>query len=79
MPLVNLGLTKGQTRSKSLQNNIHGFISNPISLEIFSTFDSQWALETQILIRMLEWFETNSIAKIIKFSFQRLFMGQNRS
>ena len=40
MPLVNPGLTKGQTRSKSSQNNIfHGFISNLNSLEIFSNFD----------------------------------------
>ena len=40
MPFVNPGLTKGQTRSKSSQNNIfHGFISNLNSLEIFGNFD----------------------------------------
>ena len=32
IPLVNPSLTKGQTRSKSTQNNMfHGFISNPSS------------------------------------------------
>ena len=39
-PLVNLGLTERQTKSKSSQNNFfHGFISNPIFLEIFGNFD----------------------------------------
>ena len=36
MPLVNPGSTKGQTRSKSSQNNtFHGFLSNPSFSEIF--------------------------------------------
>ena len=35
--------------------------------------------KTLILIWLLEQGETNAIAKIIKFSFQRLFMGRNRS
>ena len=40
MPLVNLELIEGQTRSKSSQNNIfHGFISNPSSSDIFSNYD----------------------------------------
>ena len=40
MPLVNLGLTEGQTRSKSTQNNtFHNFSSNPSFSEIFSHFD----------------------------------------
>ena len=40
MSLVNLVLTKSQTRSKSSQNNIfHGFTSNPSFSEIFSKFD----------------------------------------
>ena len=43
MPLVSPRLTKGQTMSKSPQNNIfHDFISNPNSLEIFSNFDQIW-------------------------------------
>ena len=87
MPLVNPKLTKGQTRSKSSQNKIfHGFISNPSSSKIFGNFDqvwpgvdSRWAPKTLILIWLLEQVKTNAIAKIIKFSFQRLFMGQNRS
>ena len=33
--------------------------------------------KTLILIQLLEQIETNAIAKIIKFSFQWLFMGQN--
>ena len=50
MPLVNPGLTKGQTRSKSLQNNIfHGFISNLNSLEIFGNFD-----QVQLDLRLFE-------------------------
>ena len=45
MPIVNLGLTEGQTRSKSLQNNIfHGFTSNLSSSEVFSKFDQAWPL-----------------------------------
>ena len=40
MPLVNPRLTESQTKSKSSQNNFfHGFISNPIFLEIFGNFD----------------------------------------
>ena len=40
MPLVNLGLTEGQTRSKPSQNNtFHSFTSNWIFLEIFGNFD----------------------------------------
>ena len=35
--------------------------------------------KTLILIWLLEQVETNAILKIIKFSFQRLFMGRNRS
>ena len=85
--MVNLGLTKGQTRSKSSQNNIfHGFISNLISSDIFSNFDqvwprldSWWAPKTQILICLLKWVETNVTAKIIKLSFQQLLMGWNQS
>ena len=58
MPLVNPGLTEGQIRSKSSQNNIfHDFISNPIFSKILGNFDqvwprvdSWWALKTLILI-----------------------------
>ena len=83
MPLVNPRLTKGQTRSKSSQNNIfHGFISNLKSSKIFSNFDqvwlefnSRWALETLIFIWSSKQVETNAIVKIIKFPFQWLFMG----
>ena len=40
MLLVNPRLTESQTKSKSSQNNFfHGFISNPIFLEIFGNFD----------------------------------------
>ena len=40
MPLVNLGLTKSQTRSKFFRNDIfHAFTSNPSHLEIFVNFD----------------------------------------
>ena len=40
VPLVNSGLTEGQTRSKSSQNNIfQGFVSNLNSSKIFSKFD----------------------------------------
>ena len=82
-----LGLSKSQTRSKSSQNNIfYGFTSNPSYSETFVNFnqvwlevDSWWVSETLILIWPLEWVETNSITMIIKFSFQRLFMGQNGS
>ena len=35
--------------------------------------------KTLILIQLLERVETNAIVKIIKFSFQRLFIGQNQS
>ena len=43
MPLVNLGLTEGQTMLKSTQNNtFHSFSSNPSFLEIFSHFDQVW-------------------------------------
>ena len=43
MPLVNPGLTESQTKSKSSQNNFfHGFISNPIFLELFGNFDQVW-------------------------------------
>ena len=43
MPLVNLGLTEGQTRSKSTQNNtFYSFSSSSSFLEIFSNFDQVW-------------------------------------
>ena len=43
MPLVSPRLTKGQTRSKSPQNNIfEGFISNLSSSKIFTNFDQVW-------------------------------------
>ena len=43
MPLVTLGLTEGQTRSKSTQNNtLHGFTINPSLSEIFNKFDQVW-------------------------------------
>ena len=87
MALVNLGLTKCQTRSKPSQNNtFDSFPSNLSFSEIFGNFDqillrvdSRRALKTLILIRSSEQVETNVIVKIIKFSIQRLFMGQNRS
>ena len=90
MPPINLGLTKGQIRLKSSQNNIfHGFTSNPSFSEIFGKFDQVWlsltrswprmALKTLILIQQSKRVGTNVIAKIIKFSFQRLFMGWNWS
>ena len=82
MPLVNLGLTKGQTMSKSSQNStFHGFSPNPSFSEVLTTltkFDQKLTLvgpKTLILIQPSEWVETNAIVKIIKFSFQRLFMG----
>ena len=86
MPLVNPGLTEGQTRSKPSQNNIfHDFTSNPSFSEISATltkFDWCWLRvgpKTLILIQPSEQVETKFIAKIIKFQFQWLFMGQNRS
>ena len=87
MPLVNLGLTESQIRSKSSQNNtFHSFTSNPSFLETFGNFDQIWpkvdserALETLILIRPSERVKVNAIANIIKVSFQWLFMGRNRS
>ena len=90
MPLVNLELTKSQTRSKSSQNNIfHGFTSNPSYSETFVNFDRVWLSltcgwlsvgpKTLILIRSSEWVETSAIAEIIKFPFQQIFMGQNWS
>ena len=87
MPPINPGMTESQTKSKSPQNsNFHSFTSNLSFSEIFDNFDQVWlgvdsqrALETLILIRLLEWVETNAIVKIIKFSVQQLFMGQNRS
>ena len=43
MPLVNLGLTEDQTRSKFSQNNtFHSFISNSSFSEIFGNFDQIW-------------------------------------
>ena len=83
MPLVNLGLTEGQMRSKPSQNNtFHSFALNLSFSEIFGNFDqvdSRRALETIILIWPLERVENNIIVKIIKFSIQWLFMGQNRN
>ena len=84
MPLVNSELTECQTKSKSSQNNIfHSFTSNLSFSETFGKFDQIWpgvdfqrALETLILIQPSERVETNVIAKIIKFSIQKLFMGQ---
>ena len=72
---------------KILKKNIfHGFISNSGSSKIFINFDqvwpgvnSWWAPKTLILIRSSKQVETNAIAKIIKFSFQWLFMGRNWS
>ena len=41
--LVNLGLTEGQTMSKSIQNNtFHSFSSNLSFSDIFSHFDQVW-------------------------------------
>ena len=90
MPLVNLRLIEGQTRSKPSQNNtFHSLTSNPSFSKIFGNLDqvwpswpevdSRWALETLILIRPLERVETNVIVEIIKLSIQRLFMGWNQS
>ena len=90
MPLVNLGLTEGQTMSKSSQNNnFHDFLSNPSFSEIFGYFDQVWlsltrswsrvGWKTLILIQPSKWVRTKVIMKIIKFSFQRLFMGWNWS
>ena len=90
MSLVNLGLTKSQTRSKSSQNkNFHDFLSNPSFSKIFGYFDQVWlsltrswsrvGRKTLILIQPLKRVRFKVITKIIKFSFQRLFMGQNRS
>ena len=74
MPLVNLGLTEGQMRSKPSQNNtFHSFALNLSFSEIFGNFDqvdSRRALETIILIWPLERVENNIIVKIIKFSIQ---------
>ena len=73
-------------RSKPLQNNtFHSFKSKPRFSKNFGNFDqvdSEFTLagpKTLILIRPLEQVETNDIVKIIKFSVQRLFMGQNRN
>ena len=71
-------------RSRSSQNNIfHGFTSNSSYSENFIIFDrvwpevdSWWAQKILILIQSSERVETNAIAKIIKFYFQRLFMGR---
>ena len=60
-----------------------------IKPELFGDFRHLWpsltwrwlkrAPEILILIRLSKQVETNAIEKIIKFSFQPLFMGQNRS
>ena len=43
MPLANLRLTEGQTRSKPSQNiTFHSFTSNRSFLEIFGNFDRVW-------------------------------------
>ena len=43
IPLINLRLTEGQTRSKSTQNNtFHSISSNPSFSDIFSHFDQVW-------------------------------------
>ena len=43
MPLANLGLNIGQTRSKPSQNNtFHSFTSNSSFSEIFGNFDLVW-------------------------------------
>ena len=89
-PLVNPGLAEGQTRLKPSKNNtFHSFTSSPSFSKVFGNFNQVWlsltlswfpiGLETLILIRPSERVETNVIAKIIKFSVQRLFMGRNRS
>ena len=86
-PLVSPRLAESQTRSKSPQNfTFHNFTSNLSFLKIFGNFDqvwpevnSWWAPKTIILIWLLEWVEPNTIERIIKFSFQQLFMGRNRS
>ena len=84
MPIVNLGLAESQTRSKSPQNStFHSFTSKLRFLEIFGNFDqvwlgvdSWWAPKILILIWPSERVEPNAIAKIIKFSFQRLLIGR---
>ena len=69
MPLVNLGLTKIQTRSESSQNDIfHAFTSNPSYSKIFVKFDLMLTLggtKTLILIQLSERVEANAIVKII--------------
>ena len=46
---------------------------------VWPKFNPGWAPKTLILIQPLERVETNVIVKIINLSFQRLFMGRNRS
>ena len=69
MPLVNLGLTKIQTRSESCQNDIfHAFTSNLSYSKIFVKFDLMLTLggtKTLILIQLSERVETSAIVKII--------------
>ena len=68
-----------------LHNNIfHSFTSNLSFLKIFKPTVTKFDLKsipsgpkTLILIRLSEWVEANVIAKIIQFSFQKLFMGRN--
>ena len=87
MPLVNLGLTEGQTMSKSSQNNnFHDFFIKPELLRNFwllwPSLTRSWSRvgwKTLILIQPSKWVRTKVIMKIIKFSFQRLFMGWNLS
>ena len=43
MPLVHLGLTKSQKKSKSPQNStFHSFTSNQSFAEIFGSFNQDW-------------------------------------
>ena len=80
MPLVNPTLTKSQMMSKSSQNNIFMVLHQTwATRRLFSSLtevDQVWpkvdprqAIETLILIWQSEWVETNTIVKIIKFSF----------
>ena len=90
MPLVSSRFDWWSNVVWTLKKNVfQNFTSNSSFSKIFSSFDWVWPSltrsrprvgpKTLILIRQSNRVETNTIVKIIEFSFQWLFMGQNRS
>ena len=84
--LINLGLTEvkqGQNPYKITPFIVfHQTRASRTFLATLTKFDLKLTIsgpKNLILIRPSERVETNVIAKIFKFSFQRLFMGWNRS